>query len=378
MVAGSPFLCMRQTAQSVPATASSAPGAIKASMSLIIDAPALRASCMTSGRFVSTDIGLSTPFNASRTGMIRSNSCAAETGRAPGREDSPPTSMMSAPSSIKRRAWETADFASKNLPPSEKESGVTFTTPMTSGFCRSKKNLPALSPGDLFAEAALGCRRWCGGAFGAGAAGGRLGRRLRAARLRRTRRAARHDVADLLGVDRLPLEQRLRHHLDLVAVLLDQVARHAVLLVDDAADLAVDLLHGRFRHVLVRGHGAAEEHLALVLAVNHRPELVGHAPLGHHAARHVGRLLEVVARAGGHLVHEDFLGDAPAEHHGDLVQAPLAIVAIAVGLRQRHRHAERAAARDDRHLVDRIALRQHRADQGMAGLVIRRVAALIL
>src|SRR5436190_15902892 len=143
--------------------------------------------------------------------------------------------MMSAPSRASASACRMAKFLSKKRPPSEKESGVTLTTPMTSGFCRSKKNLPALSPGDLFVEASLGCRRRCRGAFGAGAAGGRLGRRLRAARLRRTRRAARHDVADLLGIDRLPLEQRLRHHLDLVAVLLDEVARHAVLLVDDAA-----------------------------------------------------------------------------------------------------------------------------------------------
>src|SRR5205807_8722650 len=49
---------------------------------------------------------------------------------APGRVDSPPTSIRSAPSSRRCSACSTALSASKYKPPSEKESGVTLTTPM--------------------------------------------------------------------------------------------------------------------------------------------------------------------------------------------------------------------------------------------------------
>jgi len=59
----------------------------------------------------------------------RRSSSAASTGCAPGRVDSPPTSMRSAPSSIRRRACAMACGGSRNRPPSEKESGVTSPRP---------------------------------------------------------------------------------------------------------------------------------------------------------------------------------------------------------------------------------------------------------
>ena len=43
------------------------------------------------------------------TGMTRSSSCSGGTGAAPGRVDSPPTSMIAAPSPTSRRAWTIAD-----------------------------------------------------------------------------------------------------------------------------------------------------------------------------------------------------------------------------------------------------------------------------
>ena len=42
-------------------------------------------------------------------------------------------SRMSAPSVVRRSPCSTAASASRNCPPSENESGVTFTTPMISG-----------------------------------------------------------------------------------------------------------------------------------------------------------------------------------------------------------------------------------------------------
>ena len=49
----------------------------------------------------------------------------------PGRVDWPPMSMMSAPSRAISRAWATATWGTQYLPPSEKESGVTFKIPIT-------------------------------------------------------------------------------------------------------------------------------------------------------------------------------------------------------------------------------------------------------
>ena len=66
-----------------------------------------------------------------RTGAILAHSASGETAEAPGRVDSPPTSIRSAPSRTSCSAWATAASGSRNRPPSENESGVTFTTPIT-------------------------------------------------------------------------------------------------------------------------------------------------------------------------------------------------------------------------------------------------------
>src|SRR3990170_7230858 len=146
----------------------------------------------------------------------------------------------------------------------------------------------------------------------------------------RARFLAGHDVVNLIGVERLPLEQRLRHLLDLVAVILDDGARAGILLVNDAADLPVHQLGGGVREVLVRGDVAPEEHLALVLAVDARAQDIAHAPAGDHVARDLGGALEVVGRARGHLLHEHLFGDASAHEHGDGGKQTLAIMAVAV------------------------------------------------
>src|SRR5262249_23503687 len=44
-------------------------------------------------------------------------------------------SIMLAPSAASCSAWATADFGSRNRPPSEKLSGVTLTMPISSGCC---------------------------------------------------------------------------------------------------------------------------------------------------------------------------------------------------------------------------------------------------
>src|SRR3954467_14913129 len=91
----------------------------------------------------------------STTGTTRSISTSAETGEAPGRVDSPPTSRTPAPSSASCRPWAMAAPESRNSPPSENESGVTFTTPMTSTGSRllAGGQLPEGVLGDLCGRA---------------------------------------------------------------------------------------------------------------------------------------------------------------------------------------------------------------------------------
>ena len=116
-----------------------------AATSLTMLAPAASAARATPGLTVSIEIGtLTRPANCSITGITRRSSSASLTGKAPGRVDSPPTSMISAPCSTSCRACATAAGGSRNRPPSENESGVTFTMPITSaGRGKVNSNWPA-------------------------------------------------------------------------------------------------------------------------------------------------------------------------------------------------------------------------------------------
>ena len=162
----------------------------------------------------------------------------------------------------------------------------------------------------------------------------------------------------------------------LVAVVLNELARQAVLLINDAADFGVHLLHGLLAHIGRFCDRAAQKYLALVLCVNHRPKRIGHPVTGHHVTSDLGGPLKIVAGASGHLLHENFFGNTPSKQHTDLVQHVLAVVAVAVLGRQAHGHTQSAAARNHGDLVHRVALGEQFAYQGMARLVVSSVPAL--
>ncbi len=108
------------------------PGSPPAVTSFTMVAPAASAASATAALRVSTLIG--TVVSAARratTGSTRSRSSASGTGVAPGRVDSPPTSSRSAPAATSASPCETAASGSRNRPPSENESGVTLTMPIT-------------------------------------------------------------------------------------------------------------------------------------------------------------------------------------------------------------------------------------------------------
>src|SRR5439155_8916550 len=102
-----------------------------------------------------------------------------------------------------------------------------------------------------------------------------------------------------------------------------------------------------------------------------RSNLLAHSELGHHAAGHLGRALEVVGRTGRDLAKDELLGYVAAQGTGDggfeLGLRPH--VSVLLGCEARV--ATRYSPGNDRHLVHRIGLRQGGGDQSMTSLVIR-------
>src|SRR3954465_5923724 len=106
-----------------------------AATSLTMLAPAPRAASTTSGFIVSIESGMrNCAANSRSTGSTRLLSSAASTGVARGLVDSPPMSRISAPCRANSSPCFTAASALKKRPPSEKESGGTFTTPIKRVF----------------------------------------------------------------------------------------------------------------------------------------------------------------------------------------------------------------------------------------------------
>jgi hypothetical protein len=144
-VRGIPCICMMMNADLVSATRGSICSSPRPPViSFTIEAPASIAARATSAFDVSIEMGTSSfGRNFSITGITRRSSSSAVTGSEPGRVDSPPMSMMCAPSAAICKARSIALSGVRNSPASENESGVTFNTPMINP-CRetSKTRLP--------------------------------------------------------------------------------------------------------------------------------------------------------------------------------------------------------------------------------------------
>src|SRR4249919_2159834 len=127
-------MCIRQRKAPESATTPASPGSPRRAVtSLTSSAPRARARRATSDFEVSIETGTS-PASPSSTGTTRRSSSSASTPSDPGRVDSPPTSTIAAPSAAMRRAEAIASAGSRLTPPSENESGVTLTTPITLGL----------------------------------------------------------------------------------------------------------------------------------------------------------------------------------------------------------------------------------------------------
>src|SRR3954454_2153169 len=145
-------MCMRHTSHPASAQTPASSGSERSALtSLTSVAPAPSAARATLAFIVSIESCAPVSRSRSRTGTTRRRSSSASTGSAPGRVDSPPTSRIAAPSAASSRPCATASSWSSHSPPSENESGVTLTTPMTrkAGTARmygGRQSIPRLPP----------------------------------------------------------------------------------------------------------------------------------------------------------------------------------------------------------------------------------------
>src|ERR671912_1673610 len=185
------------------------------------------------------------------------------------------------------------------------------------------------------------------------------------------------DPGELALVEALAFEQLEHEGVEDVTVVVDDVPRLVVSVVDELADLFVDDGRDLLGVVALVAHVAAEEHLALRLAELDGTDPLAHAVLGDHLAGHRRGLLDVVGGARRRVVEDDLLGDATAEGVGQLVEDLVARRRVLVVGRHDHRVAERTATRQDRHLRDGVGVVHRRRDEGVAALVVRRDLPLL-
>ena len=133
---------MMITPQVLVFTKSTILGSVNPVTSFTMEAPQRTAALATSTWRVSMETTAPSLASARTTGSTRRASSSGSTGVKPGRVDSPPTSMMSAPSSSILRPCSIAASASKCSPPSLNESGVTLRTPMMRGRSNRSSYLP--------------------------------------------------------------------------------------------------------------------------------------------------------------------------------------------------------------------------------------------
>ena len=89
-------------------------------------------------------------------------------------------------------------------------------------------------------------------------------------------------LEELAAVDRFTVEQNLREAMERIHVLHQHDACALVRLLNNAADLVVDLAGDLLRVVGLGTERTAEERVALIVAEGTRAELLAHAVLHHH------------------------------------------------------------------------------------------------
>ena len=155
-------LCITMTGTLCSATTLAMSGSrCRPQTSLAIAAPASSAHATTADFMLSMETGVPRATTSASTGRSRCN-LPRRTPAARHRAgwNSAPMSTMSAPSAIMRRACASALSGAINCPPSEKESGVTLSTPITAGVAATAARAgPDDPPGQVW-KWSRSCRRF--------------------------------------------------------------------------------------------------------------------------------------------------------------------------------------------------------------------------
>mmetsp|Transcript_28670 Transcript_28670/g.54132 ORF Transcript_28670/g.54132 Transcript_28670/m.54132 type:complete len:240 (+) Transcript_28670:178-897(+) len=184
-------------------------------------------------------------------------------------------------------------------------------------------------------------------------------------------RLTAHHTLNLLACQGLVLQKTLRQTLELFLILLNDLQRPVIAVLDELLHLLLHHLFGVGRHREATGVASIALSRFGIVDVAH---LVRHAPLQDHGTRQRAGLLNIPSRAIRHRVGPilvDFRRLARHGHGKTLVAFVLEHIQ-AVHLGQAHHHTQRAAARNDRGLIDRIAFGQQMTDQSVTRFVIGR------
>ena len=85
---------------------------------------------------------------------------------------------------------------------------------------------------------------------------------------------ARHDFFHLVCIYGFPLHQSIGHGFHFVAVFINELVCHGILLIQDTAHFSIHLLLRVFRNVFGIRYRTAQEHFALVFGIHHHTQFV--------------------------------------------------------------------------------------------------------
>ena len=186
------------------------------------------------------------------------------------------------------------------------------------------------------------------------------------------------DFGNLVLEQGFLLEQGERQAVQNIAVFQQNLERLIVCLLQQGADLSVNLCRGRVGVVACRSAAATEERFGVFAAELHGTNHSAHAVVGNHLAGGVGCLLNVVRRTGGRVVEDDFLSRTATHRVRHLVKQFMAGRGVLIVLRHDHGVTQGATTRKNRNLGDGRGVTQCRRDQGVTALVVCGDLTLVL
>jgi hypothetical protein len=165
-------------------------------------------------------------------------------------------------------------------------------------------------------------------------------------------------------------QQLLRHKADFLLLLRQQFRASLICLVDNTADLEID--------VSCRFLGKRFVELLLIFLEMQGSDGLGHAEFGDHGAGHAGYFVEVVGCAASDGVEVEFFADATTEGHGHAVHELVDGHQVVFTGREVLCVTESAlSSRDDGDFEERVGPFQVPAADGVAGFVVGYCAFLL-